>query len=299
MAKIVECIPNFSEGRRPEVIEAIVNGIRNIEGCELLDVEADASHNRVVVTFTGTPEAAVEAAFQACKKAAELIDLTQHTGEHPRMGATDVIPFVPVSEMTMKECVKLSQLLGQRIADELHIPVYLYENAATKPERKNLADVRRGQFEGIRDEMHLPERKPDFGPQQIHPTAGCTAVGARKPLVAFNVNLSTADLEIANAIARKIRGSSGGFMHVKALGVMLEDRKMAQVSMNLVDYKKTSVHHAIEFVKREAQRYGVSVVGSEIIGLLPMEALMEAAVWYLQVENFKSEQVLEKRVYRF
>jgi len=299
MAKIVECIPNFSEGRNPVVIEAIVNEIRKIDGCELLDVEADASHNRVVVTFTGTPEAAVEAAFQACKKAAELIDLNQHQGEHPRMGATDVIPFVPVSEMTMKECVKLANQLGKRIADELNIPIYLYENAATKPERKNLADVRRGQFEGIRQEMHLPERKPDFGPQVIHPTAGCTAVGARKPLVAFNVNLNTNDLEIANAIARKIRGSSGGFMHVKALGVALEERQIVQVSMNLVDYKKTSVHHAFEFVKREADRYGVRVIGSEIIGLLPMEALLEAAVWYLQVENYKEEQILEKRVYRF
>lgn len=299
MAKIVECIPNFSEGRNPEVIEAIVNEIRKVHGCELLDVEADASHNRVVVTFTGTPEAAVEAAFQACKKAAELIDLNQHSGEHPRMGATDVIPFVPVSEMTMKECVKLANQLGKRIADELNIPIYLYENAATKPERKNLADVRRGQFEGVRQEMHLPERTPDYGPQMIHPTAGCTAVGARKPLVAFNVNLGTHDLAIANAIAKKIRGSSGGFMHVKALGVALEDRKIVQVSMNLVDYKKTSVHHAFEFVKREAERYGVSVIGSEIIGLLPMEALMEAAVWYLQVENYKEEQILEKRVYRF
>jgi len=299
MAKIVECIPNFSEGRNPAVIEAIVNEIRKIDGCELLDVEADASHNRVVVTFTGTPDAAVEAAFQACKKAAELIDLNQHQGEHPRMGATDVVPFVPVSEMTMKECVKLANQLGKRIADELNIPIYLYENAATKPERKNLADVRRGQFEGIRQEMHLPERKPDFGPQVIHPTAGCTAVGARKPLVAFNVNLGTNDLEIANAIARKIRGSSGGFMHVKALGVALEERQIVQVSMNLVDYKKTSVHHAFEFVKREADRYGVRVIGSEIIGLLPMEALLEAAVWYLQVENYKEEQILEKRVYRF
>jgi glutamate formiminotransferase len=299
MAKIVECIPNFSEGRNPAVIEAIINEIRKIDGCELLDVEADASHNRVVVTFTGTPDAAVEAAFQACKKAAELIDLNQHQGEHPRMGATDVIPFVPVSEMTMKECVKLANQLGKRIADELNIPIYLYENAATKPERKNLADIRRGQFEGIRQEMHLPERKPDFGLQVIHPTAGCTAVGARKPLVAFNVNLSTNDLEIANAIARKIRGSSGGFMHVKALGVALEDRQIVQVSMNLVDYKKTSVHHAFEFVKREADRYGVRVIGSEIIGLLPMEALLEAAVWYLQVENYKEEQILEKRVYRF
>jgi len=299
MAKIVECIPNFSEGRNPEVIEAIVAEIRKTEGCELLDVEADASHNRVVVTFTGTPEAAVEAAFLACKKAAELIDLTKHQGEHPRMGATDVIPFVPVSGMTMKECVKLANQLGERIANELNIPVFLYENAATRPERKNLADVRRGQFEGIREEIHLPERKPDFGPQVIHPTAGCTAVGARKPLVAFNVNLGTDDLEIANAIAKKIRGSSGGFMHVKALGVALEDRKIVQVSMNLVDYKKTSVYHAFEFVKREAERYGVRVVGSEIIGLLPMEALMEAAVWYLQVENYKPEQILEKRVYRF
>lgn len=299
MAKIVECIPNFSDGRNPEVIEAIVNEIRKVQGCELLDVEADASHNRVVVTFTGTPEAAVEAAFQACKKASELIDLNQHQGEHPRMGATDVIPFVPVSEMTMKECVKLAHQLGKRIADELNIPIYLYESAATKPERKNLADVRRGQFEGIREEMHLPERTPDYGPQVIHPTAGCTAVGARKPLVAFNVNLGTSDLAVANAIAKKIRGSSGGFMHVKALGVALEERKIVQVSMNLVDYKKTSVHHAFEFVKREAERYGVAVVGSEIIGLLPMEALVEAAVWYLQVENYKEEQILEKRVYRF
>lgn len=299
MAKIVECIPNFSEGRRPEVIEAILNEIRSTPDCELLDCEADASHNRMVVTFTGTPEAAVEAVFKATRKAAELIDLRHHTGEHPRMGATDVIPFVPVSGMTMKDCVKLANQLGKRIADELQIPVYLYENAAACPERRNLADVRRGQFEGLLQEIKKPERKPDFGPQEMHPTAGCIAVGARKALVAFNVNLATSDLEIANAIAKKIRGSSGGFVHVKALGVKLEERNQVQISMNLVDYKKTSVYHAFEFVKREAARFGVNVVGSEIIGLLPMEALMEAAVWYLQVENFKPEQILEKQVYRF
>ncbi|NLN84001.1 MAG: glutamate formimidoyltransferase [Firmicutes bacterium] len=299
MSKVVQCIPNFSEGRRPEVIEAIVDEIRKVEGCELLDVEPDASHNRVVVTFTGTPEAAKEAAFQTCKKASELIDMTSHEGEHPRMGATDVIPFVPVAGMTMKECVKLAKELGQRIAEELEIPIYLYESAATRPERKNLATVRRGQFEGLLTDIAKPERHPDFGQPKMHPTAGCTAVGARKPLVAFNVNLATTDLSIANAIARKIRGSSGGFVNVKGIGVELEDKNMVQVSMNLVDFKKTSIHHAFEFIKREAARYGVNVVESEIIGLVPMEALVESAIWYLQADGFKNKQILEKRVYKF
>lgn len=296
MARIVECIPNFSEGRRPEVIEQILDAVRNTPGCELLDSAPDASHNRVVVSFLGEPEAVVEGAFNAIAAATRLIDMREHQGEHPRMGATDVVPFVPISEVSMDECVALAEKLAERVSSELKIPIFLYEKAARKPERRNLADVRRGEYEGLQEAIKTPERQPDYGPAEMHPTAGATVIGARKPLVAFNVNLGTSDIKIARAIARKIRGSSGGFTHVKALGVMLEDRKIAQVSMNLVDFEGTSVHHAFEFVKREAARYGVSVVGSEVIGLLPMKALIDSALWYLQVEDFKTNQILENRV---
>ena len=296
MANLVECIPNFSEGRRPEVIEQILEAIRQTPGCELLDSAPDSSHNRVVVSFVGEAEAVLEGAFQAMAKATELIDMEQHHGEHPRMGATDVVPFVPLGETKMKVCINLAERLAARVADELHIPVFLYERAAKVPERRNLADVRRGEYEGIKESIQTPEKKPDFGAAKMHPTAGAVAIGARKPLVAFNVNLGTADVEIAKAIAKKIRASSGGFTHVKALGVMLEDRNIAQVTMNLVDFQGTSVHHAFEFIKREAARYGVNIVGSEIIGLLPMQALIDSALWYLQVEDFKSDQILETRV---
>ena len=296
MARLVECIPNFSEGRRPEVIEAILEAVRQTPGCELLDSAPDASHNRVVVTFLGEPEAVLEGAYNAIAKATELIDMNEHHGEHPRMGATDVVPFVPVSEVSMKECIALAEKLSERVSEVLNIPVFLYEQAARTPARRNLADVRRGEYEGLQTLIKTEERRPDYGPAEMHPTAGSMVIGARKPLVAYNVNLGTSDIKIARAIARKIRGSSGGFVHVKALGVMLEDRRIAQVSMNLVDFESTSIHHAFEFVKREAERYGVSVVGSEIVGLLPMQALVDSALWYLQVEDFKTNQILETRV---
>jgi len=296
MPRIVECIPNFSEGQRPEVIEEILSAVRDTPGCELLDSAPDPSHNRVVVSFLGEPEAVLEGAFRAMAVATRLIDMNKHKGEHPRLGATDVVPFVPISEVTMKECVSLAERLGERVANELAIPVYLYENAARLPERRNLADVRRGEYEGLLQGINEPARKPDIGEAKLHPTAGAVVIGARKPLVAFNVNLGTSDIKIARAIARNVRGSSGGFVHVKALGVMLAERNIAQVSMNLVDYEHTSIHHAFEFIKGEAERYGVSVIGSEIIGLLPMQALIDSALWYLRVEEFDSAQILDSRI---
>ncbi len=299
MAKIVECIPNFSEGRRPEVIEAILGAIRSTPGVDLLDHSSDTSHNRTVVTFVGAPEAVVEGAFNGIREATKLIDLNQHKGEHPRMGASDVVPFVPVSEVNMKECVELAHRLAKRVAEELEIPVYLYEHAATTPLRRNLADVRKGEYEGLKEAVKLPERCPDYGAPCLHPTAGAVAIGARQPLVAFNVNLNTSDLSIAKKIAKAIRGSSGGFVNVKALGVMLEERQVAQVTMNMVDFKATPLHRALEFIRREAERYGVMVTDSEIVGMVPVDALLDAASYYLQLEGFKPAQILEKRLYQF
>lgn len=296
LAQIVECIPNFSEGRRLEVIEAIVKEVRAVPGVVLLDYSSDKDHNRTVVTFIGEPEAAKEAAFAACKKAAELIDMDEHTGEHPRMGATDVIPFVPVKDITMEECVTIAENLAQRISEELGVPTYLYEQAAKRPERKNLANVRKGQYEGLKELINTPEREPDFGPKKL-PKAGATAVGARMPLIAFNVNLGTGDLQVAKNIAKLVRGSSGGLVNVKAMGVMLEERNIAQVSMNMVNYIDTSLYRVFELIKAEAKRYGVNVIGSEIVGLVPMDALIDAAEYYLQIENFSRDQVLEKRIF--
>jgi glutamate formiminotransferase len=294
---IVECIPNFSEGRRSEVIDQIVSAIESISGAVLLDRESDPNHNRSVVTFVAPPDGVVDAAIAAAKKASELIDLNKHTGEHPRMGATDVIPFVPISGVSMEDCVGLARDCGQRMWSELRIPVYLYEKAATKPERENLAAVRKGQFEGIRDEIASNEaRGPDFGEPRVHPTAGITAVGARPPLIAYNVNLATSDVAIANKIARAVRHQSGGFRYVKALGFELKDRGIVQVSMNMVNYEGTPLFRAFEAVKREAARYGVAVVGSEIVGLVPQRALNAVADYYLQLENFTEVQILEHRL---
>lgn len=294
MKSVVECIPNFSEGRRKEVIQAIAEAIRSIEGVRLLDCSSDRNHNRSVLTFIGEPEAVKEAAFLSAEKAAELIDMTKHSGEHPRMGAVDVIPFVPVRGITMAECVRLSRELGERIASELSIPVFLYEESATRPERRNLADIRRGEFEGMAQKIKQPEWAPDFGKPEIHPTAGVVAVGARMPLIAFNVNLGTSDINIAKKIAKVIRESGGGLKNCKAIGVMLEDRNLAQVSMNMTNYEKTSLYRAFELIRVEAQRYGVNIVGSEIVGLTPMNALIDVAKYYLQLENFdESKQVLE------
>lgn len=299
MAEVVWCVPNFSEGRRQEVIDAIVGEIKAVEGTRFLDADPDADHNRVVVSFVGTRAAVAEAAFRAAAKAAALIDLNVHKGEHPRMGATDVVPFVPVAGVTMEECVELSRQVGRRIGEELGIPVFLYERSATRPERENLADIRKGEFEGLRGRIGPdPAMAPDFGPARIHPTAGAVAVGARPPLVAFNVNLGTADVGVAKAIAKAVRHQTGGFRYVKALGFEIKERGIVQVSMNLVDYTKSPVFRVFEAVKREAARHGVPVVGSEVVGMVPLEALVDVADWYLQLEAFDKEgQVLERRIW--
>lgn len=295
MSKLVECVPNFSEGRRPEVIEAITAEVKNIPGVKLLDVKADASHNRVVVTFVGEPQAAKQAAFNACKKAAELIDMEKHHGEHPRIGATDVIPFIPVKNMTMEECVQLADELAQEIAEKLEIPVYLYEEAAKIPARKALPDIRKGQYEGLKTEISKPERQPDYGPARLHPSAGATVVGARQFLIAYNINLDTSDVQIAKKIANYIREAKGGYRYVRAMGVSVQvgGRDVAQVTINMVNYQGTPLFRVFETVKSEAARYGVNVIGSEIIGLTPMQALLDVAEFYLRLDGFDRKQVLE------
>jgi glutamate formiminotransferase len=295
--KLVECVPNFSEGRRPEVLDEIVGAMTAVEGARLLDKEMDADHNRAVVTIIGDPESVLEAAFRGIAKARDLIDLTKHHGEHPRMGAADVCPFVPVRGVTMDDCVELARRLGERVGSELEIPVFLYEAAATRPERENLAAVRKGQFEGLRDAIGKdPAREPDFGPTRIHPTAGAMAIGARPFLIAYNINLGTPDVAIAKNIARSIRHSGGGLRHVKAMGFEIKDRGIAQVSINMVDFKGTPLFRVFEMVRSEAARYGVPVVGSEIVGLVPVDALVDCADFYLRLENFQSDQVLENRL---
>ena len=295
--KLVECVPNFSEGRRPAVLDAIVGEMTAVSGVRLLDREMDADHNRAVVTIVGEPEAVLEGVFRGLAKAKELIDLTTHEGEHPRMGATDVVPFVPVKDVTMDDCVELARRLGERVGKELEIPVFLYESAATRPERQNLAKVRKGQFEGLREEIGTnPEREPDFGPNRIHPTAGATAIGARPFLVAYNINLGTTDLSVAKAIAKAIRHSSGGLRHVKAMGFAIKDRNIVQVSINMVNFKGTPLFRVFEMVRNEAERYGVPVIGSEVVGLVPADALIDCAEFYLRLEDFHRDQVLENRL---
>ena len=296
MAKLVECIPNVSEGRRTEVIESIVGVIKEVPGVVLLDYSSDASHNRSVITMVGDPDSVGEAAFRLAKAARDNIDLNHHTGEHPRMGAIDVIPFVPIKEMSVAECVELSKKVGERIYNELSIPVFLYEESATAPHRKNLAAIRKGQFEGMAEKVKQDKWQPDYGNDEIHPTAGVVAVGARAPLVAFNINLGTSDITVADKIAKIIRESSGGLKSVKALGVMLEDRNIAQVSINMCNYEKTPLYRVFELVRAEAARYGVNIIGSEIIGLTPMGALIDTAEYYLKIENFSRAQVLENRL---
>lgn len=296
MAKLVECVPNFSEGRRPEVIEAIADEIRKVEGVKLLDVKPDASHNRVVVTFVGEPQAAKQAAFNACKKAAELIDMEKQHGEHPRIGATDVIPFIPVKDVTMEECVALADELARDIAEKLDIPVYLYEDAAKIPTRRALPDIRKGQYEGLKTEIGKPERKPDYGPARMHPSAGATVVGARQFLIAYNINLDTSDVSIAKKIANSIREAKGGFKYVRAMGISVEvhGREVAQVTINMVNYQGTPLFRVFETVKNEAARYGVNVIGSEIIGLTPLQALLDVAEYYLRLDGFERKQVFEE-----
>lgn len=293
MRRIVECVPNFSEGRDKNKIDAIVKEIA-AAGVEILDVELNPDHNRAVITFIGEPEKVSESAFRAVKKASELIDLTRHQGEHPRIGATDVIPFVPISNISIEECVELAKRLGTRIADELKIPVYLYEAAATRPERENLANIRKGEFEILSKEIETnQERFPDFGKPKIHPTAGATVVGARFPLIAYNINLNTPDVSLAKNIARSIRFKDGGFRYCKALGFELKEEKLAQVSINMTNYLQTSLSRVFEMVRREAQRYGVNIKESEIVGLVPEKALIDTAIYYLQLNRFNENQILE------
>ena len=297
MAKIVEFIPNFSEGRRTEVIDSLVKEAQSVPGVILLDHSSDSSHNRSVFTLVGDIKGIEEVAFKLAKLASEKIDMREHKGEHPRMGATDVIPFVPIQDVTIEECVELSKRVAERIWKELGIPSFLYEYSASTPDRQNLAKVRKGQFEGMPEKLLQDEWAPDFGERKIHPTAGISAIGARPPLVAFNVNLDTSDIEIANAIAKTIRGSSGGYKYCKAIGVMLEDRNIAQVSMNMVNYEGTPLYRVFEAIRAEADRWGVRIIGSEIIGLTPAKALIDSAEYYLKIEKFDyKKQVLENHL---
>ncbi|HEU4334931.1 MAG TPA: glutamate formimidoyltransferase [Candidatus Eisenbacteria bacterium] len=299
MAELIECVPNFSEGRNKSVVTSIAAEISRDRSIRLLDQEMNADHNRSVVTFVGEPEAVLEAAVRAVRTAAELIDLRKHQGEHPRMGATDVLPFVPVGSSKLDRCVELARRAGERIGTELGIPVYLYEGAATRPSRQNLADVRRGEFEGIAKELGTnPDRAPDFGPNAIHPSAGAIAVGARLPLLAFNVNLGTRDVEVAKRIAKAIRFQTGGLRYVKALGFELHERGIVQVSMNLVNTWGTPVHRVFAMIREEAERYGVPIVGSEVVGLVCQDALIDVAEHSLRLERFSRDQILENRLAR-
>ncbi len=291
--KLVECVPNFSEGRDASVIKAILKAIE-ASGCKVLDWSMDPSHNRAVVTFVGSPEQVEQGAFNATKTASELIDMEKHHGEHPRIGATDVIPFVPIHGVSMEECVEIAKRLGKRIGEELSIPVYLYAKAATRPDRVRLPDVRKGEYEGLKEAIKSdPDKKPDFGPAKLHPKAGATAVGARPPLIAFNVNLNTDDVKVARTIARHIRESSGGLPAVQAKGVMIEELGLAQVTMNLLDYKTTPMHVVMTEIEKEASEKGIEIVNSEIIGLVPLDALLDTAYARLKLEGFQRERILD------
>ncbi len=300
MSKIVECIPNFSVSRESNepVFQALVDTAESVPGCTLFDVQSDGNHNRSVFTLMGSPEAIEEAAFRLTKKAAETIDMNFHKGQHPRMGATDVIPFVPQSkDITLDEVIELSKRVAKRIWDELGIPSFLYEDSATRPERRNLAACRKGEFEGMPAKLLEEDWAPDYGERKIHPTAGITAIGARMPLIAYNINLDTPDVKIAKKIAKVIRASSGGFKYCKALGIMLEDRGIAQVSINMVNYEGTPLYVVYEMVKALADGYGVRVIGCEIVGLTPAKALIDCAEYYLKLENFKChDQVIEYKL---
>ncbi len=296
MKKVIESVPNFSEGRRKDVVIEIVKQAEETENVWVFDWSMDHDHNRSVVTIVGDPEYVGEAIFKMAKKAVELIDLRHHTGGHPRMGAVDVIPFVPIKNSTEDECIELSKKVGKRIGEELQVPVYLYEKSAVNKERSNLSEIRKGQFEGFFEKIKSPQWKPDFGPNEVHPTAGVVAVGAREYLIAFNVNLGTQDLNVANKIARAVRYSSGGYRFVKAMGVDLKEKGIVQVSMNMTNYKKTPLFRVFETIKREAERYGVPVIGSEIVGMIPMDALVKTFKYYLGVDDLSDERVIEYRL---
>ena len=296
MDKIVQCVPNFSEGRDVKKIDRIVEAFRGKKGVKLLDYSSDEDHNRTVVTLVGEPDPLKEAVIEAMGIATKEIDMNEHEGQHPRMGATDVIPFIPIKNVTMDEAIELSKEVAKAVNEKYDLPIFLYEKSASAPHRQNLAKLRKGQFEGMAEKVQEEEWEPDFGGKKIHPTAGITAVGARMPLVAFNVNLDTDDIDFANKIAKNVRHLSGGFRYCKGIGIELKDRGIVQVSMNMTDYTRTALYRVFELIKIEAKRYGVNVVGSEIIGLLPMEALIDTAVYYLGVEDFSMDQILEQRI---
>ncbi|HEV2422660.1 MAG TPA: glutamate formimidoyltransferase [Candidatus Acidoferrales bacterium] len=297
MPRLIECVPNFSEGRDAAKIDALVAAMKSVDGVYVLDRESDADHNRCVITLAGEPEPVAEAALRGVGKALELIDLTRHSGAHPRLGATDVVPFIPVDGVSIEECIVLARKVGNEIWNRYKIPVYFYESAATRPDRTNLENVRKGQFEGVRDEVvKNPERAPDVGDPRLHATAGAVIVGARKFLIAYNINLNTPDVSIANKIAKAIRFSSGGLRYVKSMGVDLRARHVAQVSINMTDYEQTPLHRVFEMVRSEAARHGASIIGSEIVGLIPKRAIEMAADFFLQFENFSPEQVFENRL---
>jgi glutamate formiminotransferase len=298
MAEVVECVPNFSEGRRKEVVDAIAKSIASVPGVRLLDTEMDSNHNRCVITFIGDRSAVAEAAFQGAKSAVAMIDMNNHRGEHPRVGALDVLPFVPISGVTMDECVAIARSVGKRIAEELRVPVYLYEAAATRPDRRSLPDVRRGEYEGLKVAIETdPDRKPDFGPSKLHPTAGACIVGARPVLIAWNVNLGTKDIGVAKRIAKAIRESDGGLPGVRAKGFELMDRGLVQVSMNMIDYHRTSLVQAFEAIRDLATKEHVDIVESEIIGLVPLDAVLAGATQYFKLARFHREQILETRLW--
>ena len=298
MVEVVECVPNFSEGRRKDVVDAIGSAIASVAGARILDVQTDADHNRSVITFVGDRQAVSEAAFRAASAAVERIDMNVHRGEHPRVGALDVLPFVPIAGVTMEDCVAVARAVGERIADELRVPVYLYEAAATRPDRRALPDVRRGEYEGLKAEIETnPDRKPDFGPARLHPTAGACIVGARPVLIAWNVNLRTADVGVAKRIAKAIRESDGGLPAVRAKGFALSERGLVQVSMNMVDYRRTSLVQAFEAIRALAEKEGVEIVESEIVGLVPLDALVDGATQYFKLARFHQDQILETRLW--
>jgi len=294
--KLVETVPNFSEGRDQEKIDAIVKPFKEIEDVKLLDASADKDHNRLVVTAIGTPEAVEKAIYDSTKIAIAEIDMEKHEGEHPRMGAVDVIPFTPVKNIEMEEAKELADRVAKKLSDDFNLPIFMYEESASNEKRRNLAKIRKGQYEGMKEKIKESEWQPDYGPAEIHSSAGVTAVGARMPLVAFNINLDTDNKEIADKIARKIRHSGGGLRYCKAIGIDLKDKGIAQVSMNMTNYKETSLYQVMEMVKFEAERFGVNIIGSELIGLLPSEALFDVAEYYLKLDDFDLNQVIENRL---
>ena len=296
MASIIESIPNISEGRRADVVDGVAAALRGVPGVRLLDVQSDADHNRSVLSLAGEPQALKQAILVLYERALAAIDLRTHKGEHPRLGAVDVVPFVPIEGASMQDCIALAREVGQAVAERFALPVFLYEEAASAPHRRNLEDIRRGQFEGLPQKLADPLWIPDFGPAQPHASAGASVIGARAALIAFNINLGTADVEVAKRIAKAIRHSSGGYRHVKALGLMLQQRNVAQVSINMTDYTRTPLHRVFETVRAEAAREGVDVIGSEVVGLVPAQALIDAADYFLRLEGFSPSQVLERRM---